>query len=120
MKSRDDHIDRLLVALDDLEDAARGNIERTREVLERAMHLRERLHAGDDLVELVESEQEPRIVELLTTNMAALETTGAAFRAAEAMALRAEGLTIEAIARLFGVTRQRISALLRQRAAEPD
>ena len=116
---RDPHVDRLLDALDALEDAARGNIERTRDLLDRAAHLRERLHAGDDLVELVEHEQKPRIVELLTTNMATLETTGAAFRAAEALALRAEGLTIEAIAGLFGVTRQRISALLRQRAADP-
>jgi transcriptional regulator len=51
--------------------------------------------------------------------MANLETAGAEFRAAEALALRAEGLTIEAIADLFGVTRQRISALLEQKAALP-
>ena len=57
------------------------------------------------------------MVELITTNMATLETAGAEFRAAEALALRAEGLTIGAIAELFGVTRQRISALLKQKAA---
>lgn len=120
MVRSEDHRDRLLDALGELEHAAHGNIERTRALLDRATYLRERLHEGEDLIGVIEREPAPRIVELLTTNMATLETTGAAFRAAEAMALRAEGLTIEAIAGLFGVTRQRISALLRQRAAEPD
>ncbi len=57
------------------------------------------------------------VTPIISTNMATLETAGAEFRAAEALALRAHGLTIEAIAELFGVTRQRISALLKQKAA---
>jgi transcriptional regulator len=108
---------RLLEALADIETAARGNVERSRQLERRAAHLRERLLAGDDLVELVESEETPRMVELLSANLAVLETIGAEFRAAEALALRAQGLTIEAIAGMFGVTRQRISALLKQPAA---
>jgi len=117
MAKSDAHIERLLGALTDIEVAAQGNVERSRRLLRRARYLRERLQAGDHLVELVEGETTPRMVELLSTNMATLETAGAEFRAAEALALRAEGLTIEAIAELFGVTRQRISALLRQKAA---
>ena len=117
MATHDEPTQRLFTALTDIEGAAEGNVERSRQLQHRARYLRERLQAGDDLVDLVEDEESPRMVELLSINMATLETAGAEFRAAEALALRAEGLTIEAIAELFGVTRQRISALLKQKAA---
>ena len=109
--------ERLLAALAEIEVAVADNLERTRELQRRARVLRGRLAAGDSIVELVDAERSPRMVELVSSNMAALETAGSEFRAAEALALRAEGLTIEAIAGLFGVTRQRISALLKQKAA---
>lgn len=111
------HLARLMSALSAMEEAAADNMQRTREIQRRARRLRRGLKAGRPLAALVGTEPAPRMVELLSTNMSALETAGAEFRAAQAMALRAEGLTIEAIAALFGVTRQRISALLRQRAA---
>ncbi|MDH3250710.1 MAG: hypothetical protein OEQ47_17205 [Acidimicrobiia bacterium] len=117
MTERNPELERLVEALEDIESAARDNLERSRQLQRRAAHLRKRLLAGDNLVELVEREEPPRMVELLSANLAVLETTGAEFRAAEALALRAEGLTIEAIAAMFGVTRQRISALLKQPAA---
>lgn len=117
MTSGTDHIERLTDALVAIEAAAGENAERSLEVRRRAAELRVRLGAGEQLTELVRDEPPPRIVELLTTNMATLERAGAEFRAAQALALRAEGLTIEAIAELFGVTRQRISALLRQKTA---
>ena len=117
MATYDEPAKRLISALTDIEAAAEGNAERSRQLQRRARYLRERLQAGDDLVDLVENEESPRMVELLSINMATLETAGAEFRATEALALRAEGLTIEAIAVLFGVTRQRISALLKQKAA---
>lgn len=106
-----------MAALEDIETAAAENAERSVEVQRRARKLRVRLTAGDALVDLIREEQPPRVVELLSTNMATLETAGAELRAAQALALRAEGLTIGGIAELFGVTRQRISALLRQKAA---
>jgi predicted XRE-type DNA-binding protein len=120
MAITDETLERLITALADVEVAAQGNVDRSHQLQSRARYLRERLKAGDGLVELVESEDAPRMVELLSTNIATLETTGAEFRAAEALALRAQGLTIEAIAELFGVTRQRISALLKQKAAIQD
>jgi len=120
MTSHDAPIERLLTALTEVEAAAQGNIERSRLLQRRARYLRRKLEAGDSLADLVTNEETPRMVEMLSTNMATLETAGAEFRAAEALALRAEGLTIEAIAELFGVTRQRISALLKQKAARRD
>lgn len=119
MAPSDHSTERLLRALSDIEAAAQSNVERTRELQRRARRLSRRLQAGDNIVDLVTKEKPPRMVELVTSNMAALETAGAEFRAAEALALRAEGLTIEAIAELFGVTRQRISALLKQKTALP-
>lgn len=110
-----DTISRLSVALDDLERAAADNVDRSLAIQDRLAWLRRGLEDGTSLAQLVETEEQPRVVELITTNMVALETFGAEFRAAEAHALRAEGLTIARIAELFGVTRQRISALLRQR-----
>ena len=114
---RDDHLIALVAALDAIEAAAGDNAERSLEIQARARSLRSGLDAGEPLVDLVRDEPRPSTVELLSTNMATLETAGAQLRAAKALALRAEGLTIEAIAGLFGVTRQRISALLRQKAA---
>ena len=56
----------------------------------------------------------PLIVQLLTDSSAALDTCGAQVRRAEAEALYAEGLTMEQIAEVFGVSRQRVGALLRR------
>ena len=117
VRPSDPHLTRLVSALADIETAADDNVERSLEIQRRARVLRQRLEAGEQLVPLIRSEQSPRVVELLSTNMVTLETAGAELRAAQALALRSEGLTIETIAQLFGVTRQRISALLRQKAA---
>ena len=103
----------LTIALRDLRDAARTNLERTTEILQRLDHIESRLIGGDQLIDIVNDEPSPRIVELLSQNMGALETSGAVFRAAQARGLHDEGLTMDRIADLFGVTRQRISALLR-------
>jgi hypothetical protein len=120
MTTPDDPIERLLAALSEVEASAQANADRSRALQRRARVLRRRLRAGENIVDLVTQEKTPRMVELLSSNMATLETAGSEFRAAEALALRAEGLTIEAIAVLFGVTRQRISALLKQKAALPS
>ncbi len=103
----------LAIALNDLRDAANTNLDRTIEILQRLDHIEARLTAGDPVTDIVADEPSPRIVELLTQNMSALETSGAAFRTAQAGVLHHEGLTMDRIADLFGVTRQRISALLR-------
>ena len=103
----------LLAALHSLRDAATTNLERTTEILLRLDHIESRLAAGDRVTDTVTAETAPPVAELLTQNMAALETSGADFRAAQARSLHAEGVTMEVIAELFGVTRQRISAILR-------
>ncbi|MCH7789535.1 MAG: hypothetical protein IH940_08845 [Acidobacteria bacterium] len=114
-----DHLDRLLDAMAELEDAARSNIDRSIQIQHRIHRIRDQIQAGTPLLEVVRGEEEPRIVELLSETATTLNTVGAELRAAKALALRAEGLTIDSIAELFGVSRQRISALLRQPSASP-
>ena len=69
---------------------------------------------GASLAEIVAVRDGPLIVQLFTESSAALDTSGASVRRAEARALYAEGLTMDEIAERFGVTRQRVSDLLRK------
>ena len=112
-----DALPRLSRALEEIERAAAENVERSLQIQRRVAWFRDQIDHGVGIADAVAAEDSPRVVELITTNMSVLESVGAEFRASLALALRHEGLTIEAIAGLFGVTRQRISALLRQKAA---
>jgi transcriptional regulator len=104
---------RLIKVLRQLDDMAEANIDRSQQIKARVHHLLTRLEAGEDLADIVEAEAPPRIPTLITANIEALHHVGATLRKAEAAALRAHGYTMEQIAELFGVTRQRISVLLR-------
>lgn len=105
----------LVKALADIDSALADNIDRSTVIRARVQEFRERIEAGATISELVLAEVEPRTVALLSENLASLEVVGSAFRVRLAKSLRSEGMTIAAVAELFGVTRQRISALLRQR-----
>lgn len=108
---------RLIEVLHQLDDMAEANITRSEQIKARIHHLLTRLESGEELADVVESEEAPRIPTLITANIEALHDVGATLRKAEAAALRAYGYTMEQIAQLFGVTRQRISALLKDHAA---
>ncbi len=110
-------VSRLVTALDEIEKQAQANIERGTTIQSRVRWMREQLDDGVPVSDVVEAETSPRVVALITTNKEALEGAGSELRASLALALREDGLTLAQIAELFGVTRQRISALLRQRAA---
>lgn len=99
-------------ALQELSDALRDNAQRNSEVLGRIEAVLAQLAAGSTVAEITHREHRPQIVELISQNLEVLQTLGANTRFAHARALRADGLTIEEIAQLFSVTRQRISALL--------
>lgn len=104
--------DHLIVVLQQLDEMAAANIDRSRRIKKRIDHLLARLEAGESLPTIVEGEPQPLIPTLITENIEALQDVGSALRKAEASALRAHGYTMDDIAVLFGVTRQRISALL--------
>ncbi len=82
--------------------------------------LRER-RSGRPWLELVTGEPRPLIVERISTVLASLSAAGHDWRREQATALQAEHVSINRIAALFGVTRQRISALLKENGPEgPD
>ena len=109
---------RLARALDQLRSAVEENTARNIELLRRIDAMR--AVVGGSPAELLAADQRPRAVELLTKNVDALHTAGATFRAVFAQTLYEGGMTIAAIADDFGVTRQRVSALLKQRHASVD
>ncbi len=99
------HLSTLVRALNDGAPLVRAALGRAREVREQRSH-------GLAYSDIVSAESRPLIVEMISDYVTAIATAGSRFRHAEARALRAEGMTTQAIADLFGVTRQRISAIL--------
>jgi hypothetical protein len=105
--------DRLLDCLDDLERAA-GDVQKAVTMLTaRAAGMRASRQQGVSWRQIVEAEERPLIAEMLTATIQEFEATGTRFRQAKARVLHDEGMTMEQIAALFGVSRQRISVLLR-------
>jgi DNA-directed RNA polymerase sigma subunit (sigma70/sigma32) len=104
----------LLSALRQLDQALDENIDRARRMKRRIAELEEAAAAGRPIKEIVTEEDTPLLVQLLTESADALHEHGSRVRRTEARALHREGMTMDQIARLFGVTRQRVSALLRE------
>lgn len=105
--------DPVLVALDGLVDALRQNVEASRLAMERADRIKELRSQGLRYRDIADETGAPMVVQLVTDNLDRLRVHGAQLRQAQAAALHDEGMTMDQIASLFGVTRQRISALLR-------
>lgn len=102
-----------LGALEALDRALDENIDRARRMKRRIRELEEACATGRPIREIVPEEKTPLIVQLVTDSTNVLHDYGAAVRRTEARVLHSEGLTMDQIARLFGVSRQRVSALLR-------
>jgi hypothetical protein len=82
----------------------------------RAGEIRHLRDVGLNHAEISAREDRPLVVELLSETIALLHAASGPFRREEARALHAEGVTMERIASMFGVTRQRVSELLHTRA----
>ncbi|TCK21778.1 hypothetical protein [Pseudonocardia endophytica] len=76
---------------------------------------------GRSWQEIVSDEERPLIIERVSRVLAELGTAGNRVRREQARALMREDLTVTAVSKLFGVTRQRISILVQDESAEgPD
>lgn len=106
--------DAFLRALTALEEVIAQNDKRAVQISKRMARIRRARAQGLPYSDMVADEDGPLIVRLLTESSTALDTCGASVRRAEAKALHAEGMTMDQIAERFGVTRQRVSALLRK------
>jgi len=100
-------------ALRDLERVLDANARRMAQIKRRIAEIRRQRSAGRSYREIVEAAKGDLSVQLITEATQALDEFGARVRRAEASALYSEGMTMEEIAKKFGVTRQRVSALLR-------
>jgi DNA-directed RNA polymerase sigma subunit (sigma70/sigma32) len=100
-------------ALGDLDRALEANARRMERIKRRIGEIRRQRSAGRSYREIVEATKEDLSVQLITEAKQALDEVGARVRREEALALYGEGMTMEEIAEKFGVTRQRVSALLR-------
>lgn len=103
----------MIDALDNLVEALSRNIEASELAMRRAGTIKELRARGLEYRVIADETGEPLVVQLVTENLDRLRVYGAQLRRAHAAALHHEGLTMDQIAELFGVTRQRISALLR-------
>lgn len=105
--------DPVLEALDNLVEALTRNVEASEMAMRRAQTIKELRAQGLAYRDIADETGSPVVVQLVTANLDRLRVHGAQLRQAQAAALYEEGLTMDQIAALFGVTRQRISALLR-------
>jgi DNA-directed RNA polymerase specialized sigma24 family protein len=106
--------DAFLRALGDLEAALEQNWERNKAMRRRIAHIRRERGKGSTWSSIVSAESPPLIVQLVSESTRALDEAGSRVRRTEVLALHDEGMTMEQIAAKFGVTRQRVSSLLRE------
>ena len=103
-----------MAALDELVTVARENIVAWVGVMERVEQIREQRRGGLRYTEMPGPTHGPSIIDAVSRNQERLTAVAARFRRALARALVGEGLSYAEIARLFGVTRQRVGNLLRE------
>ena len=108
--------DEVLDALEQLVSAVRATTQANEDILRRAEQIQAQRAEGRSWREVVGTADAPLVVELVRQNLNALFDAGGRLRRAEAKALHDEGMTMEEIAKTFGVSRQRVSALLKERA----
>ena len=100
-------------ALLDLDGILDANLEHIAQIKRRIAEIQRGRSDGLSYSEIVDAARSPLLVQLITESTQTLDGYGARVRRAEALALHEEGMTMEEIAERFGVTRQRVSALLR-------
>jgi hypothetical protein len=102
-------------ALEELSAQIRRSIADLQAADERLAHLAELRASGRSWLDIVSNEDRPLVVETITRVLEDLGETGSRFRREEALALHRENVSTYRIGALFGVTRQRISVLVRDR-----
>jgi hypothetical protein len=105
--------DDVLEALDALLVVLRDSTGRNQDATRRAQAIRRLRDRGRSYREILGRDERALILQVTRENVDGLLQASSRLRRAEARALYAEGMTMEQIAELFGVTRQRVSVLLR-------
>ncbi|MHB8681101.1 MAG: hypothetical protein ACYDA2_03260 [Acidimicrobiales bacterium] len=115
----DQQRDEVVVAVDALTDVLERNAGDERLLSRKLSQLRRATVEGRPLTATLEAEQDPAAMQVLGRVLARLMDASGHFRRAVARGMRAEGTSIPAIAKLFGVTHQRVSNILSRPAGPP-
>lgn len=108
-RQRDD----VLEALDGLLAVLRDSTRRNQDATRKAQTIRRLRRDGGSYQEILGRVERALMLQITRENLDGLLQASSRLRRAEARALYGEGMTMEEIAALFGVTRQRVSVLLR-------
>jgi hypothetical protein len=114
-----DRGDEVIGAVDSLIDAIERNTGDERMLLGRLNSLRRDRAGGKTVTSTLEDEPNPGTMQLLGRVLSRLMEASGNARRALARSMRSEGTSIPAIARVFGVTHQRVSNILSKPAAVP-
>jgi signal transduction histidine kinase len=112
--------DEVLAALEEVTAALAGTERRAREIVERAKDQARLRAAGRSWRDITKSEDHPRTLDLLRETLAVLQRANSRYRRSLARELHDQGATMQSIAELFGITRQRVAVLLKGQEAEPE
>ncbi len=96
----------------DLGACLRSAADELQRLADRAGAVADAVGDGQPLCDVIAAEPRPLVIARLTELLDEMADAGARARRAEAAQLQAEGLTRGEIAKIFGVTRQRVSVLL--------
>jgi hypothetical protein len=108
-----------LDTLDGLADAAEDNARDERRLARRIRQFRDGRAEGRSWHDLFSAERRPGVLQLTSRILKRLAEGSGSLRRVLANGLRMEGATMAAIAALFGVSHQRVSALLHRYDKEP-
>lgn len=106
IRSFEDALDAVGLTLDGAQ-AHRKHVER------RVRLIRRQLASGRLLSEIVVDEEQPLIVRIMRDASSEMVDAFSRLQRAEAQLLHAEGISMERIGRLFGISRQRVAELVR-------
>jgi hypothetical protein len=112
--------DEALACLSDLAAASGELHHQLSELSQRLVFARARHVPGSSYAQMTPLEDRLATMEQISAAIKALVRDGSRFRRLEARALYAEGLTMAQLATVFGVSRQRVSALLRDSDDRPQ
>jgi hypothetical protein len=104
--------DRVLDALEELAAILEKVVREEKLLISRIVEARQLRLYGATWSEILKQENDPNTVQLLSQMLALVSGVSGKFRRALVLSLRDEGMSILSIARLFGVTHQRVSNLL--------
>ena len=111
--------DEVIEAIDALAEAVEANTDDEKLLTERLDDLRRERERGTSITAALSQEGSPGTMQVLGRVLSRLMDASGNVRRALAQAMRSEGTSIPAIARIFGVTHQRVSNILNRPTAVP-